>query len=139
MKILIIKDNNPNPNNDQIIREGIVNFNAQTLGECSGQFSIYLKDENSIIRGGAVVWVHKESIYVDILWIEESLRGQGYGTKLLQAAEEEGKKRGCKYSTVDTYSFQAEEFYLKNEYQIIGEVRNYLFHHTKIFFRKELS
>jgi GNAT superfamily N-acetyltransferase len=139
MNILIIKDNNPNPNNDQIIREGIVGFNAQTLGEFPGQFSIYLKDENSIIRGGSVVWVHKESIYVDILWIDESLRCQGYGTKLLQVAEEEGKNRGCKYSTVDTYSFQAEDFYLKNGYKIIGEVKNYLFHHTKIFFRKVLS
>lgn len=139
MKISILKDNNPNPNNDQIIQKGIIDFNAYTLGERPDRFSIYLKDENGTIRGGAVVWVHKESIYVDILWIDESLRGQGYGTKLMQAAEEEARKRGCKYSTVDTYSFQAEDFYLKNGYKIIGEVKNHLFHHTKIFFRKELS
>lgn len=139
MKISIIKDNKPTPSNDQILQDGIVDFNMDTLGERPDRFSIYLKDENNIIHGGAVVWAHKKSIYVDILWMDESLRGQKYGTKIMQAVEEEGKKRGCKYSTVDTYSFQAKDFYLKNGYQIIGEVKNHLFHHTKIFFRKELS
>lgn len=139
MKISIIKDNNPNAENDQIVRAGIIAFNDSILGDHPDRFSIYLKDENGTIRGGAMVWVHKESIYVDILWVDESLRGFGYGTKLMQTAEEEGKNRGCKYSTVDTYSFQAKDFYLKNGYKMIGEVKNYLFHHTRIFFRKELG
>jgi GNAT superfamily N-acetyltransferase len=139
MKTSIIKVQNPKPENNQIIRAGIIAFNDSILHDHPDQFSVYLKDENGTIHGGAVVWVHKESIYVDILWIDESLRHQGYGTKLMQAAEEEGKTRGCKYSTVDTYSFQAKDFYLKNGYQIIGEVKNYLFQYNKIFFRKDLG
>lgn len=139
MKISIIKDSNPNPENDQVIQAGIIAFNDSILHDHPDRFSIYLKDENGAIRGGAVVWVHKESIYVDILWVDESLRGHGYGTRIMQTAEDEGKNRGCKYSTVDTYSFQAKDFYLKNGYQIIGEVKDHLFHYTKIFFRKCLA
>jgi GNAT superfamily N-acetyltransferase len=74
-----------------------------------------------------------------MLWISDRLRGQGYGTKLMLAAEEEGRNRGCQYSTVDTYSFQAKEFYFKNGYHQIGEIKNHLFGHAKVFFRKELT
>lgn len=138
MKISIIKKNAPKPSEDKILREGIVEFNKKILGERPEHFSVFLKDENDIIHGGAMVWVHTESIYIDVLWVSEELRMQGYGTKLMRAAEEEAKKRRCKYSTVDTYSFQAEEFYLKNGYHQMGEIKNYLFEHSKIFFRKEL-
>jgi len=72
------------------------------------------------------------------LWIEQNSRSQGYGSELLKVAEQEGIKYGCLYSTLDTFSFQAEEFYLKNGYQRIGEIPNYLFEHSRIFLRKKL-
>jgi hypothetical protein len=39
---------------------------------------------------------------------------------------------------VDTWDFQAEEFYLKNGYERIGELKNYWHGHSKIFLRKKL-
>ena len=62
-----------------------------------------------------------------------------YGTKLLKAVENEAYKLGCRYSTLDTYSFQSEEFYLKNGYRRLGEIKNYYLHYSKIFLRKELK
>lgn len=139
MQMTISTDPNPKSNDDNLLREAIVSFNMQTLGERADHFSIFLRDENSIIHGGATVWVHSESIYVDVLWVADELRGQGYGTKIMFAAEAEAIKRGCKYSTVDTYSFQAKDFYLKLGYAQIGEIPNYLFEHAKIFLRKTLN
>lgn len=52
-----------------------------------------------------------EAIYIEALWIEESLRKQGYGKKMLAAAEREAIENGCRFSLVDTWDFQAEEFY----------------------------
>ena len=138
MQIILSTDTNPNPSDDQRLREAIVSFNMQTLGERADHFSIFLRDEHSTIHGGATIWVHTESIYVDVLWVADELRGQGYGTQIMLAAEAEAIKRGCKYSTVDTYSFQAKDFYLKLGYAQIGEIQNYLFEHAKIFLRKIL-
>jgi hypothetical protein len=42
---------------------------------------------------------------------------------LLYTAEQEAIKNGCVFSTVDTWDFQAEEFYLKNGYERIGEIK----------------
>lgn len=49
--------------------------------------------------------------------MEENVRKQGYGTKLLDAAESEAIKNGCIFSLLDTWDFQAEDFYLKNGYE----------------------
>ncbi|WP_169087532.1 GNAT family N-acetyltransferase [Paenibacillus sp. PL91] len=37
-------------------------------------------------------------IEVEILWIEESLRGLGYGTHLLNQIERIAKEKGCTYT-----------------------------------------
>lgn len=66
-------------------------------------------------------------------------RKQGYGKKLLDAAEQEAIKNGCIFSTTDTFDFQAEEFYLKNGYERMGEIKKYWYDHSRIFFRKNLK
>ena len=73
------------------------------------------------------------------MWVEGNLQKQGWGTKLLHAAEREAIKNGCIFSLVDTWDFQAKEFYLKNGYERIGEVKNYWHGHSKIFLRKNLK
>jgi hypothetical protein len=37
------------------------------------------------------------------------------------------------FSLVDTWDFQAKEFYLKNGYEKIGELKNYWHGHSKLF------
>jgi len=126
----------------RIILDGLIVDTKNVLGGeafLEKSFSVMLKDENNKIHGGIVARFDLESMYVDLLWIDENLRHQGYGTKLLTAAEMEVHRLGCHYSTVDTYSFQAEEFYLKNGYTILGEIKNYYLHHSKIFLRKKLK
>lgn len=59
-------------------------------------------------------------------------------TKLLDEVEQEAIKNGCVFSLVDTWDFQAEEFYLKKGYERIGELKNYWLGHSKIFLRKNL-
>ena len=71
--------------------------------------------------------------------MEGNLQKQGYGTQLLEAAEREAIKNGCIFSAVDTFDFQAEEFYLKNGYKRIGELKNCWFGHSKFFLRKNLK
>jgi GNAT superfamily N-acetyltransferase len=131
-------DYNASDKDKQAIRAGIVAFNESIIHETVKGFSVILKDNHDKIYGGLLAWLHSESVYIDVLWVDESVRHHQYGTKLLLAAEEEARKQGCIYSTVDTFSFQAEPFYVKSGYQRLGEIKNYLFQHSKIFLRKDL-
>ncbi len=123
---------------DKIIRDGIVNYNAPFTGTKPERYSVYVKGKEGNIIGGAIVYAHKSSIYVDVLWVKEEYRGLGIGAELLRSVEAEAIKRGIPASTLDTFSFQAEGFYLKQGYQHIGTIKNYLEGHDRIYFRKQL-
>ncbi|MCX6994429.1 MAG: hypothetical protein NTY13_01095, partial [Chlamydiae bacterium] len=58
---------------------------------------------------------------------------------MCDAAETEAIKNGCIFCLVGTWDFQAEEFYLKNGYERISELKNYWLGHSKIFLRKNLT
>jgi len=134
----VVVDYAPSQADNAVVSEGIIAFNESILGERDKEFSIFLKNDSGKIFGGVQAFLDTESIYIDTLWVEESLQKQGYGTKLLDAAEQEAIKNGGAYSTVDTWDFQAEEFYLKRGYEKLGEVKNYWLGHSKITLRKKL-
>jgi chloramphenicol 3-O phosphotransferase len=135
----VVVDYAPNEADNAVVREGIVAFNENVLGERDKAFSIFLKNDLGKIFGGIQAFMGTESIYIDVLWVEGSLQKQGYGKKLLDAAEQEAIKNGCVFSAVDSFDFQAEEFYLKNGYKRVGELKNCWFGHSKFFLRKDLS
>jgi GNAT superfamily N-acetyltransferase len=134
----IVVDYDPSQADNAVVTEGIIASNEKIIGERDKEFSIFLKNDSGKVFGGIQAFRDTESVYIDILWVEESLQKRGYGTKLLGAAEQEAIKNGCKFSLVDTWDFQAEEFYLKNGYERIGEIKNYWHEHSKIFLRKKL-
>lgn len=135
----IVVDYEPTEADNFVVREGIIASNEEIIGERDTEFSIFLKDDKQKVFGGIQAFLGTESIYIDVLWVEKNLQKQGYGTKLLKAAEQEAIKKGCRFSLVDTWDFQAEEFYLKKGYERIGELKNYWLGHSKIFLKKILK
>ena len=103
------------------------------------EFSVFLKDNTGSIFGGIQAHFDRVSVYIEIFWIDENFRRQGYGKKLLEAAEQEAIKQGCIASIVDTLGFQAEVFYLKNGYERMSEIKNYWDIHSRIFLKKHLK
>lgn len=135
----LITDYNPSTSDIKIIKNGIAEFNDVKLNYKSGVLCILLKNEDNITCGGAFTWYDKESIYIETLWISEEFRNKSFGTKILHSVEKEAKKLGCAFCTLDTFGFQAEDFYLKNGYKRIGIIENYIRHYARIFLRKEIS
>ena len=129
----------PTQANNDVIRDGVFKSHEKIIGERDKPFSIFLRDDSEKILGGIQAYLDTQSVYIDLIWVETNLRKQGYGKKLLEAAEQEGIKNGCIFSTLDTWDFQAEEFYLKNGYGRLGEIKNYWFNHSRIFLRKNLK
>ena len=135
----VVVDYTTSDDDNAVVREGIIASNEHIIGERDKAFSIFLKNDLGKVFGGIQAFLDTESIYIDVLWVEKNLQKQGYGTKLLDAAEREATKSGCIFSLADTWDFQAEEFYLKNGYDRIGEIKNYWHGHSKIFLRKKLK
>jgi len=81
-------------------------------------FCFSLENSEKKILGGINGFAYYGCLYVDMLWIDEKLRNKGFGSKLMQKAEEFGKNQNCSFSTVNTMDFEALPFYQKLEYQI---------------------
>ena len=76
--------------------------------------------------------------YVDLLWVKEELRGQGYGHRLLTRAEDEARQRGAKNGYLDTFSFQSPNFYKQHGYQVFGELADFPSGQQRYFMTKQL-
>ena len=130
-------DLNPESEKDRFIREELHQFNIKHIGK-DDHYSVFAYDSSSALIGGLLVYAGLSSIFITILWVKDSERGKGVGSMLLQAAESEGIRRKIPTSTLDTLSFQAKDFYLKNGYSQIGLIKEYIEGNDRLFFRKKL-
>ena len=69
--------------------------------------------------------------------VRADLRRRGIDQELLRLAEARARERGCHSAWLDTFSFQAPEFYPKFGYREFGRL-NYPPDQQRIFFRKRL-
>jgi GNAT superfamily N-acetyltransferase len=121
------------------IGQGINNFNTQQAGDGKSQslcFVLYTPDQ--VIVGGVIGATYWDWLYIDLLWLKDELRGRGHGHRLLTLAEQEARKRGAKNAYLDTFSFQAPDFYTQHGYQVFGELLDFPVGHQRYFFTKQL-
>lgn len=97
------------------------------------------RDADGTLLGGLTGYTNWEWLYVDYLWVHESQRGTGLGSRLMAAAEEEARRRDCRWSRLYTYDFQAPGFYKKLGYEVWAELEGYPPGHTQIWLRKALG
>ena len=90
-----------------------------------GDLAVYWRNEHNEIQGGLIGKIKGKWLCIEFLWMHESLRKGGYGTNLIQAAEQTARERGCLHALVDTLSFQALPFYQKNGYQLQLTLENF--------------
>ena len=64
-------------------------------------------------------------LYVDKLWVTESARGRGLGSRLLARAEEIGRERGCVGVYLTTFEHQARPFYEARGYELFGTLEGF--------------
>ncbi len=83
---------------------------------------LFLRDASNTIQGGLIGEIWNNWLYIDILWVAEKLRQQGYGAQLMLAAEQEARKYHCTAALLDTFSFQARPFYERLGYEVFAEL-----------------
>lgn len=99
---------------------------------------VFFEDENSKKLAGLTGETFGNWLCIRFLFVRERFRGKGIGSRLLETAEKEAKRRGCKYAFVDTFSFQAPAFYKKHEYQEVFVLEEYPYTGKRRYYTKEL-
>lgn len=99
-----------------------------------------LKDAQGNIMAGILSYVYGWFIlYINVLFVDEKYRHQGLGAKLLNRVEEEAKALGTTLAHLDTFEFQAKDFYIKMGYQIFGVLEDCPLGHKRYYLKKSLS
>lgn len=124
-----------------VIYNGLVEFNEPFLSSIYGKaIACYARDDDGAIIGGLNGRILYSSLYIDLFWVHEKARGKGVGKSLLQAIEADAKKHLLETIFLDTFSFQAPEFYEKYEYLKVGELKNYPRRGiTRFFYQKTIN
>ena len=104
----------------------------------SEPLNIYLEDEEGNLVAGMVAETFGNWLEIEYLYVGDDLRGQGIGSKILEMAENESRNRGCKYSFVDTFNFQAPKFYKKHGYKEVFALKEYPYTGERYYYTKEL-
>jgi GNAT superfamily N-acetyltransferase len=130
---------NPEESAWGIIGRGLSSYNAQQAGITRFQrlcFVVHTPDQ--VVAGGVFGETYWDWLYIDLLWVKDELRGRGYGHRLLTLAEDEARRRGAKNAYLDTFSFQAPDFYRRHGYQVFGELQDFPAGHQRYFLTKPL-
>ena len=128
-----------NPAAADYVRDRLSMYNAGVTGRSDFYpVNIFLKGEKSEILGGLLGYVWSDWLYIAILWVDDALRGKGHATRMMDAAEDYARVRGCHSASLDTHSFQARPFYEKRGYELFGVLDDYPKGHKKFFLKKKL-
>ena len=118
--------------------DGLREFNAPFIGQPNlAPIGIFVRDENTGAPiGGLVGHVKYRWLYVAKLWLPESLRGQGWGSRVLRTAEAEAWRRECLGVYLDTFEYQALPFYQRLGYELYGTLDGYPPGYRQYYVRK---
>lgn len=78
-------------------------------------------------------------IYIDILWVDEKYRKCGFGKRLLGEIEKLAIEEHCSLIHLDTFDFQAKDFYIKHGYEIFGILEDCPENHCRYYLKKKLK
>jgi len=121
------------------VRLGLNAYNSKFFDvDVIRSIGVFIRDEQGRKLAGLTGSTTGSWLRIDMLWVSETLRGQGAGSKLMQAAEQEARDRGCRYAQVDTTSFQARPFYEKRGYTLRLTLADYVDHHQRHYLTKHL-
>ncbi len=124
------------------IETNLINYNAN---QCKlpptmvfdGIFKCVKKDD--LIVGGISGDIELLSgLHIKTLWLDAEYRGKGMGSKLLNKLENEAIQKGAKFSYLETFDFQAKDFYINNGYKIFSKL-DFNGKNTLYFMKKEFS
>ncbi|MGR5147356.1 GNAT family N-acetyltransferase [Photobacterium alginatilyticum] len=131
-----------NPSSEDVdeIYQGLKRHNIPYIGDIKeSHIACFTNSNDGAKLGGIIGRTWGSWLLIKYLWVDETCHKQGMGTQLLATLENHAKESGCKFSLVDTMSFQAKPFYEKNGYQCKMTLDEYPAEGQLHFMTKELT
>ena len=136
---MYVKLENRESQKAQEIANQIRAYNRSKREEAESEpLNLYLEDEKGNLMAGLVAETFGNWLEIEYLFVKEELRKQGIGSKLLQQAENEAKNRNCRFAFVNTYQFQAPDFYLSHGYKEVFALQDYPYTGQRYYYQKDL-
>lgn len=125
----------------EAIGNGLTAFNAADVGPSERRPLAVLIGGSDAEgkRGGLSGYTAWGWLFVQWLWLPEDLRGQGLAARLLAAAEDEARRRGCHGAWIDTFNPQARRAYERQGYEAFGELPDFPPGRSRVFLKKQLG
>ncbi|MGV3683917.1 MAG: GNAT family N-acetyltransferase [Acidovorax sp.] len=116
-------------------------FNYRTVGEYPQVQPVRLdvRDRHGRLVAGIRSYVFVYWLQTDVLWVAEDQRGKGLGARLLGMAEAQGKALGARNAKLETFEWQARDFYLKQGYGEYARIDDYIQGQYLALMRKPLE
>ncbi|MDL4843018.1 GNAT family N-acetyltransferase [Aquibacillus rhizosphaerae] len=127
----------------EFIKKKLIEYNMQQLPDeiktPIEQLSFIIRNKVGVIVGGITATTFWSHVHIDFLWVDEKHRGKRYGSKLIKKMEEWAMRKGCRTILLDTFSFQAPEFYKKQGFTVIGIVEDHPRGYNQYFLEKKME
>ena len=124
------------------IRMKVIEHNAASLpnekNSPKEQVSFIARNDNGDIIGGVTGTAFWQHMHVDFLWVDPAERGQGIAEQLMQQLETHARSLACRLMIVETFSFQAPNFYKKQGFNEFGVIEDHPAGHSFHYFEKRL-
>jgi len=131
------------PDDDEraVIADGLRAYNEAQAGYSdSHALAVLVSDpETKKVVGGLLGRMSLGLLRVELFFLPEGLRRDRLGSRILEMAEEEGRRRGCTRAVLSTLHFQAPGFYLKQGWEIAARIECEPPGHTRFYMTKKLS
>jgi GNAT superfamily N-acetyltransferase len=129
----------PSPNDVQYLEDRIYEFNSNATGIGDGEWLGFFLRAGDRIMAGICGNTWGGTCELRQFWVEESQRNRGLGRKLLHAAEQEARRRGCTQIVLMTFSFQAPVFYERHGFEVVATIDDHPRGHQNVLMRKRLA
>lgn len=109
--------------------------NTKAINSINKPLELIIQDNGTIAGGlyGRSIW---GTLEIQKLAVSEEYKNKGLGKQLVLAAIEEAKARNCDYVSLNTFNFQAPEFYEKLGFEKIGTEHDFPKGFEKYYYRK---
>ena len=122
------------------LRERLIEFNVSKHGYTDvSKMGVFIRDDGGALEAGVYAYGWGGVLEVELLWVSESARGRGLGSRIMRAVEDEARSLGFSKIVLDTFSFQAPGFYEKLGFRITSTIDNFPEGHSHYLLVKELS
>ncbi|MDM5085700.1 GNAT family N-acetyltransferase [Aeromonas rivipollensis] len=119
------------------LRIGLSGYNQAVAGShLREQAASFIKDEQGEVLAGILADIKWGWLHIDWLWIDERIRKEGWGGRLLATMEQYAESKGITNVHLETTSFQALPFYQKQGYAVFGELPDMPPGHITYFLKK---